>query len=145
MNAELKQWNRLIKRQDEVYHQCAKSSGLADAQFWVLYALCETEEALCQNTFCENWCYSKQTVNAAVTSLQKSGLVYLAFSQGSHKQKDLHLTEAGEAFCSRHIRTIQAAEERALSQRTEAERREFFRLYEQLLSGIEQELRDPSE
>ncbi len=142
MNADLEKWNTLIKRQDEFYHRCAKTSGLADAQFWVLYALCETQNALCQNTVCENWCYSKQTVSAAVASLEKSGQVYLDYAQGSRKRKNLYLTEAGEAFCCRHIRSLQKAEENALNRLSDAERSEFFRIYEHLLAELEEESRD---
>ncbi len=140
MNQELEKWNRLIKRQDELYHQCAKKAGLADAQFWVLYALCETNQALCQNTFCENWCYSKQTVNTAVANLEKMGLVYLTFAEGSRKQKDLRLTVQGEQFCDIHIRSLQNIEEKVLESFTAAERDSFFRFLEGLLCTLEQEL-----
>ncbi len=140
MNEELGKWNRLAKHQDEIYHNYAKNIGLTDAQFWVLYALCETNQALCQNTLCENWCYSKQTVSAAVASLEKSGLVYLSFAEGSRKQKDLRLTEAGEEFCNNYIRSLLASEEKVLQSLTPDERNEFFRLLEGLLSRLEDAL-----
>ncbi len=140
MNKELPKWNRLTKKQDEIYHQCAKKAGLADAQFWVLYALCEAEVPLCQNTFCENWCYSKQTVCTAVASLEKAGLVQLTFAEGSRKQKDLYLTQAGESFCNQHIRPVLAAEEQALEALSAEEREKFFGLLERLLDGLEKEL-----
>ena len=140
MNRDLQQWNKLVKRQDELYHRCAKACGLADAQFWVLYALCEAEHALCQNTFCTNWCYSKQTVNAAVASLERAGLVYLTFAEGSRKQKDLHLTKAGEDFCDEHIRTVQAVEERALAALPEQQRAAFFATLTTLLETLEEEI-----
>ncbi len=139
MNNQLEKWNILLKRQDAFYHQCAKKSGLADAQFWVLYALCEAEQALCQNTFCENWRYSKQTVSAAVASLEKAGLVYLTYAEGSRKQKDIHLTEEGEAFCNKNIRTLQAVEEKVLMSLSDTERNTFFHLLGYLLDGLEKE------
>ncbi len=137
MDIELKKWNRLIQRQDEFYHKAAKKSGLADAQFWILYAICESDNCLCQNSFCENWCYSKQTASAAVASLQKSGLVYLTYAEGSRKKKDLHLTEKGEEFCDLHIRTLQTAETQVVLSLSREERDTFFRLYEKLLKGLE--------
>lgn len=140
MNKDLEKWNRLMKRQDELYHQCAKNAGLADAQFWVLYALCEANQALCQNTFCENWCYSKQTVSTAVSTLEKMGLVYLTFAEGSRKKKDLKLTEKGEQFCDQHIRSLQALEEKVLESLASEERNQFFRFLEDLLGGLEKEL-----
>ena len=97
-------------QQDEIYHLCAKRSGLPDAQFWLLYAICETEDALCQNAFCESWYYSKQTASAAVAALEKAGLVYLTYAEGPRKQKELHLTEKGQQFCDKHIRSVQTVE-----------------------------------
>ena len=140
MNAELSRLNRLIKRQEELYHQCAKKAQLTDTQFWVLYALCEAEDALCQNTFCENWCYSKQTVNTAVANLEKQGLLYLAYVKGSHKQKELRLTPAGQDFCNRHVRTLLQAEGNALMKLSDSERQSFFSLLTRLLDTLEQQL-----
>lgn len=140
MNEELAKWNRLTKRQNEIYHQCAKKAALPDAQFWVLYALCEAKHPLCQNTFCENWCYSKQTVNTAVVGLEKAGLVRLTFAEGSRKKKDLNLTEKGEDFCDKHIRTVLNAECKSLNQFPASDRASFFSFLENLLSGIEKEL-----
>lgn len=140
MNQELDKWCGLTKRQDEMYHQCAKRAGLPDAQFWVLYALCESECPLCQNNFCESWCYSKQTVSTAVAGLERIGLVELTFAEGSRKKKDLHLTKQGEDFCDRHIRSVMQAECTVLNRFSQAEREQFFRFLEQLLSGIEEEL-----
>ncbi len=140
MNKDLDQWNKLVKRQDEVYHRCARKSGLADAQFWVLYALCETEQTFCQNLFCENWCYSKQTVSAAVANLERAGFLYLTFAKGSRKQKELHLTAKGETFCDQYVRTLQTAEERALERLSNEERESFFRTLSILLEGLEKEM-----
>ncbi len=140
MKKELSKWNRLTKKQDEIYHRCAKRAGLADAQFWVLYALCEADKPLCQNSFCENWCYSKQTVCTAVASLEKADLVQLAFAEGSRKQKDLYLTEKGEEFCNQHVRSVQEAEEKVLEALSQEEREKFFGLLEHLLNHLDQEL-----
>lgn len=140
MNAELSRVNRLVKKQEELYHQCAKRAGLTDTQFWVLYALCEEDAPLCQNSFCENWCYSKQTVNASVASLEKLGLLRLTYAEGSRKQKDITLTEEGEHFCDAHIRRLLRAESTALMHLSAAEREAFFKTLERLLDCLEKEL-----
>lgn len=145
MNTELSRLNKLSKQQDEIYHQCAKQAGITDTQFWVLYALCEREYCtLCQNTFCENWCYSKQTVNTAVANLEKAGLLSMTYAKGSRKQKDIMLTPKGKAFCDRHIRTLMQAESNALQRLTSDERENFFRLQELFLSSLQQELSSSS-
>ena len=140
MTAELARLNQLTKKQNELYHQCAKRANLTDSQFWVLYAVCEAEDALCQNTFCERWCYSKQTVNTAVATLEKKGLLELRYAKGSHKQKEIRLTPAGQTFCDKHIRTLMRAESGALMQLTEEECQKFFSLQERLLATLERQL-----
>ena len=140
MNQELFKWNQLVKQQDGIYHRCARACGLPDAQFWVLYALCETPEPLCQNSFCDSWCYSKQTINTAVAALEKRGLITLTFAPGSRKQKDVSLTEEGEVFCRTHIRTVQSIEEKVLGNVPKEEKKAFFRTFAQLMEGLEQEL-----
>lgn len=137
MNQELSRLNKLIKKQEEIYHGFAKKAGLTDTQFWVLYALCEADTALCQNTFCENWCYSKQTVNTAVATLEKSGLLSLTYAKGSHKKKDITLTAAGEAFCDLHIRNLLQAEDAALMELSMEERESFFEIFGKMLSYLE--------
>lgn len=140
MNRELSRLNKLVKKQDKIYHQCAKKAGITDTKFWVLYALCESGGVLCQNSFCENWCYSKQTVNTAVSGLEKEGFIYLTFAIGSRKQKEIRLTEKGEAFCNQYIKTVLEAECRSLMNLSEDERKNFFELIERILSDLESEL-----
>ena len=128
MDQQLKKWNQLATQQDEIYHLCAKRSGLPDAQFWVLYAICES------------WCYSKQTASAAVAALEKAGLVYLTYAEGSRKQKELHLTKKGQQFCDENIRSVQSAEERALQSLPREEIEAFFTGYAKILHTLKQEL-----
>lgn len=142
MLEDLRKWNSFIKRQDGFYHSCAKKCGLPDAQFWILYAMCENTDTLCQNTFCENWCYSKQTVNAAVSALEKAGLICLRFTEKSKKRKALYLTKEGQKFCDENIREILSKEEKALLSLTNEERKQFFALYFRLITELEKETED---
>lgn len=140
MNKALSVLNRLFKKQEEIYHQWAKHIGLTDTKFWVLYALCESEGVLFQNAFCENWCYSKQTVNTAVASLEEDGIISLEFAEGSRKQKNIQLTKKGEAFCDAHIRPVIGAEEKSLMKLNEKEREAFLHTLEKLIYCLEEEL-----
>ena len=140
MNKNWAKFNKLNKRREDIYHLCAKKAGITDTKFWVLYAMCEVGGIISQNGFCENWCYSKQTVNAAVASLEKEGILYLEFSEGSKKQKDLRLTERGEIFCRKYIFPVLEAECKAVSSLDEEERVSFLRTKEKLLSILEKEI-----
>ncbi|MDO5718923.1 MAG: MarR family transcriptional regulator [Tissierellia bacterium] len=142
MNKAVSTLNRLIKKQEEIYHKYAKNLKLTDTKFWVLYAICESEGTLIQNSFCENWCYSKQTVNTAVTSLEKEGIISLEFTEGSRKQKDIRLTPMGKEFCDKNIRPVLKAEEKSLMKLSEIERQAFLNTIEKLINCLEDELID---
>lgn len=140
MNKEWESLNRLSKKQEEIYHRCAKNANITDTKFWVLYAVCQSGGSMCQNNFCENWCYSKQTVNSAVSSLENDGILYLEFSEGSKKQKDLKLTEKGEDFCNKFIRPVLLAECHSVMKLDEEERARFINTLEKLISLLEDEI-----
>ena len=140
MNADLGKWCRLTKQQNRIYHQYAKRAGIPDAQFWVLYAVCESDDPVCQNAVCENWCYSRQTTSTAVAGLEKAGLIRQVFAEGSRKQKNLCLTDRGNAFCDQYIRSVMEAESGALNRFSQDQRDRFFDFLEQLLDGVDQDL-----
>ena len=142
MNSEWAELNKLTKRQEELYHRCAANAGITDAQFWVLYALCESGGSLCQNAICEDWCYSKQTVSNAVAGLQRERILVLEFAEGSKKQKELHLTHKGESFCNAYIRPVLKAECRAVSELPEEQRRIFLDAQARILETLESDLLD---
>lgn len=140
MQKELAQLNKLIKKQEGMYHQLAKKSGLTDSKFWVMYALVEAGGTLCQNVFCNHYYYPKQTVNTAVTSLEKDGYVYLELKDGSKKQKDIKLAPLGEAFCDEYIRPLMQKEEDALLALEKNQRETFFQTFAQLVAYFDEEL-----
>ena len=137
MNKEWTRFNRLSRRQDELYHQFAIKAGISDSQFWVLYALCESGGCLSQRNFCEMWSSSKQTVNAAVAGLQKTGMITLDFAEGSRKQKEIRLTIQGEQFAREHILPVMEAECAAIMTLDEIQRTRFLDTMERLLELME--------
>ena len=74
LNLEL---NRLYKRQDDLYHAYASHYGLSVTSFWILYALCGTEETYTQNMLAKMWHLPSQSINSAISSLVKAGYVRL--------------------------------------------------------------------
>ena len=140
MNKEWSVLNKLTRRQDEIYHRCAVNAGISDTKFWILYAICESGGALCQNAICQDWFCSKQTVSTAVAGLERDGILHLQFAAGSKKQKNLQLTAKGELFCDKHIRSVLNAECRALSSLPEPLRQAYLSTREKLLEVLEQEL-----
>ena len=53
--------NQLYKEQDNIYRELAAHFDLSDASFWVLYAICESDQIYSQHDLCNAWFYSKQT------------------------------------------------------------------------------------
>ena len=143
MNKEWSALNKLVKKQEELYHQCAARAGITDTKFWILYGLFEAGGVLSQNSFCENWFYSKQTVNAAVSGLEEEGILYLEFAAGSKKQKNLKLTARGRTFCEAHIRPVLDPECRPVLDLGEREQEMVRCTLEKLLSALENALTEP--
>lgn len=131
--------NRLYKEQDDLYHSFALAFGLSDSAFWVLYALCESDQTYTQNELCAVWFYSKQTVNSAINLLVKDGYVVLKPIEGTRNRKAVLLTEAGKAFCKKTILPLLDAERRAFARFTNEERTAYLSLWERQLKLLREE------
>lgn len=101
---ELRQLNMHIQRWDQVYHRFALNANISDAQFFLLYTVCESKTPITQHEVGQNWSCPKQTINSAISSLVKMGLVFLESLKGAKNSKAVCLTEAGEMFCKKYIR-----------------------------------------
>ena len=73
----LSDYNSLIKENDSIYRAAAKSSGISEAAFWILYMIRESGEDFTQNRICSEIHIPKQTVNSALSSLIKDGYIYM--------------------------------------------------------------------
>lgn len=94
----LKRFNQINKEADIIYHNFAKSYGLSDMAFWILYSMAETDGSFTQRDFCRDWFFAPQTVNSALKDLEKRDIIYLQTLPDNRKNKWIKLTEKGEAF-----------------------------------------------
>lgn len=140
LKEQLAALNRFYQKQDQIYHDCARRSGLSDTAFWLLYALCESEETYTQNIFCDEWHYTKQTVNSALTGLVKKGYIKLKMINGTRNSKEITLTGTGKAFCRDFIIPVLEADRHAFGRLSEEERNTFLKLAEKQLSCLQEEL-----
>ena len=101
LNAAL---NALYMEQDDIYSAYAAHFGLSDTAFWILYAICESDEVKTQNALADAFHIPRQSINSAAALLVKQG--YVALEQ--------RLTDTGKAFCGRVIYPFFAIEGRAL-------------------------------
>ena len=120
-------FNRETKKLDDVYRSAAKSCGISECAFWILYTLRVEEKSFTQAEICEFLIEPKQTVNSALKKLEVEG--YLTLSAGAdQRSKRVWLTEKGERFVKAHVDRVPEAEAAALGAMTAAERDALIRL-----------------
>lgn len=66
----LAQYNSIFRESDQIYRTAAKSFGLSDCAFWILYSLREASTPLTQSDICNQIYLPKQTVNSALKKLE---------------------------------------------------------------------------
>ena len=131
--------NRQFNECNALYHAVAQRYGLSDAAFWVLYALCTTQEPQTQNRMAAEWGQPKQTLNSAVAAMVKKGLLALCPGKGAHSGKIVTLTAEGRALAERTVAPVIAAEEKAIRAFGLASAEEMYRLAQRHLECLRRE------
>lgn len=131
--------NRLYKRVDKIYSGLAMRFGLTDTAFWILYAVSHAEEPLTQHDLCSAWFYPAQTINSAVSSLLKKGLLRLEVIPDTRKRKNILLTDEGKAIVCRTMDHVDEIERNAFNKFTEEERELYLSLFKRHLENLERE------
>lgn len=124
---ELREFNRLYKRLDDLYHSLSLKMGMSDSTFIILYTIAELGDGCSQKEICEQVSISKQTINSSIRKLEGSGVIRLV--KGT-RGRELHilLTEAGKRIIREKIYPIMEAEDRAFTHMPAEDRAEFLRL-----------------
>lgn len=133
----LMEYNREMKRLDDVYRSAAKRCGLSGCAFWIFYTLRVEPRPFTQAEICDFLVEPKQTVNSALKKLVAEG--YLALSAGEdQRSKYVRLTPRGEQFAAEHVDCVAEAEAGALRGMCPEDRAAFVRLtglYRRLLEA----------
>ena len=98
------------KQFDALYRNAGAMFGLPDCAMWVLYFLSTTEDELSQQDLIEKMMFPKQTINSAVVTLAKKGLLELSPIPGTRNKKKLALTEAGNNLANYTVVRMRKAE-----------------------------------
>ena len=139
--AQLAAFNQLYKEMDEIYHVYAKEQGISDTVFWILYSLYENNSSYIQKELCSEWHYPPQTVNSALKSLEKQGIISLEAVPGNKKNKLVSLTEHGLTLTQRVIAWLTDAERNAILSMTADERRTLLSLTEKYTEFLRRHVR----
>ncbi len=113
---------------DKVYEEYAKSIGMSNTSFNVLWTILFNENCT-QNEICKHTWVPKQTVNAAITDFYKNGLVVLEELPEDRRTKAVKLTEKGKEYAQKAVCHIRNAEYVAMEQFTEQERELLIGLF----------------
>lgn len=119
-------FNRLHKKMNVLYHDYAKSVGLSDAVFWLLYSLYENGGPCTQKDLCSSWFYAPQTINSALKKLESQGLITLELAPKSQKNKQILFTETGKSLVQKKIAPLVRAEEQSFERLSEEERTDLL-------------------
>ena len=124
--------NRLSNELDCLYHNIAQNYGISDTIFLIFSVLSDKETDISQADLCNNWYYSKQTINSAVAAMIKKGWIELETIPNTRNKKRIVLTEDGADFCHRVIGETVEIEFAAYSEFTQDERDNFIKMFEKM-------------
>lgn len=106
---DIHQINYLISEIDALYHVASLKLGISDSVSVVLYTIYdEGSECLLKDIYKKSGT-NKQTVNSAVRTLEKDGILFLKNHDG--KSKKAVLTDKGKEFAENTAAKIYRAEE----------------------------------
>ena len=129
---ELKEFNRLYKEIDEVYHTISLKMGLSDSAFMILYTLAEYGDNCLQKDIAEYYCISKQTINSSIKKLEAQG--YITLEKGKRRELYIHLTPAGKQLMEKAIFPVIQMENSIFESMGPKEGQELLRLMEKYVS-----------
>lgn len=133
----IQEFNQLQKKMDSIYNKLAKSSGISDTAFWIIYTVKNEKETYKQKDLCNMWFYSKQTINSSLKKLEEQNIIQLISVLGNKKDKKVILTEYGKKIAKELIEPVNEIEKKSLE--NIKERREFFNLFKKYVETLEKE------
>ena len=130
----MKEFNRIFKECNHIYHDIALKLGLSDSGFDILYTLCEIGDGCLQKDICDATMLSKQTIHSSVQKLAKDG--YLSLQPGKGRDLHIHLTSAGKALMEEKITPAIQTENLAFTDMSKDKQEEFLRLNRKYIDSL---------
>lgn len=132
-------FNATINGYEEIYRGVAKSFGLSDCAFWILYFICQSEEKVTQKDICSFLYQPKQTVHSALKKMVEDGLIEVGDYNG-RRHKYVTLTEKGEAFSRKTVDLVLAEEIAAFEDMDASERELAMKLLAKYSDSLSQRM-----
>ena len=136
----LAEFNQAQKENDTSYREYAKSAGLSDTAFWILYSVAERETPYTQRELCTSWFFPAQTVNSALKELCGRGILRLEPAPDNRRNKSIRLTALGDELVSMAIVPLIEAEQRAFERMGRDEYERFLDMTRRHVSLLKEEI-----
>mgnify|MGYP000756280982 CR=1 FL=1 len=131
---KLQKINCILSETNGLYHKLNVELGLSDSIAGVLYALYANEGAYPIMQLRVELSMPKQTLNSALRSLEKDGVLYLEIYSG--RSKRAVLTEKGWEYCKDTVANIFGMEEAVFSEFSNSELKAFVMLHEKYNAAV---------
>lgn len=132
-------FNTTINGYEEIYRGVAKSFGLSDCAFWILYFIRQSEEKVTQKDICSFIYQPKQTVHSALKKMVEDGLIEVGDYNG-RRHKYVTLTEKGEAFSRKTVDLVLVEEIAAFEDMDASERELAMKLLAKYSDSLSQRM-----
>lgn len=123
---EMREFNRLYKELDDIYHSVSAKHGISDTIFIILYSVYALGEGCSQKEIADFYFLPRQTINSAVRKLCAEQKVILRASKG--REQGIYLTSEGREFANGIIWPVIRAENEAFAGMSDEEKRLFLEL-----------------
>lgn len=130
----LKEFNRIYKKTNEIYHDIALRLGLSDSAFDILYSISELGDGCLQKDICNATCIPKQTIHSSIRQMEKSG--YLTLSSGKGRSMHITLTDLGKRLLERIIYPVMQMEGEAFHCMTDEECQQMLTLFGKYIQAL---------
>ena len=135
---EIREFNRLYKEMDDIFHDIALRIGISDSAFTIFYIICELGDGCLQKDICYESFTNKQTINSSIRKLEQQGYLYL--KQGKGRDKHIYLTEMGTKFVQEKVKPVMEIEDHSFLALSSEERAEFLRLYQKYVDNFRERI-----
>lgn len=140
----LSSYNAVIKETNGMYRDIAKSLGVSDSTFWILYVLRESDKKMMQRDIVNANSFPPQTINSALKKMESDGLVELIEAEDKRKKQVL-LTDKGVKLAERTVDKVAVLEIEAMGRLSAAERTAFIELFRKYTDFLKANLQNISE
>ena len=123
---EMREFNRLYKELDDIYHSVSAKHGISDTVFIILYSVYALGEGCSQKEIADFYFLPRQTINSAVRKLCAEQKVILRASKG--REQGIYLTNEGREFADGIVLPVMRAENEAFAGMGNEEKRIFLEL-----------------